>query len=66
MSVWDAVENVWLNKNATGVVKFPIAPDAPVLAALIPAEHAVVFENGRLYANCIVVDYSAVPPKESH
>ncbi len=65
MKVWDAVENVWLSKNATGVVEFPIAPDAAVLATLIPTEHSVVFENGRLYANGIVVDYSAVPPKDS-
>lgn len=65
MNVWDAVENVWLSKDTTGVVEFPIPPDAAVLATLIPSEHPVVFENGRLYADGIVVDYSAVPPKDS-
>jgi len=60
--VWDAVGNTWLGESVTEEIEIPIAPDAAVLATLVPAAQKSRFENGRLYVGDIIADFSAQPP----
>jgi hypothetical protein len=59
--VWDAVSNSWLGPPGAKEIEVAVAPDAAVLATLVPASLGLRVDRGRLYAGDVIVDYS-VPP----
>jgi hypothetical protein len=60
--VWDAISNTWLGEATTREIEIMIAPDAAVLATVVPSEQNTRFEHGKLYAGNIIIDFSASVP----
>lgn len=60
--VWDAVSNRWLSEAAAREIEITIAPDAAVLATLVPSEQKTRFAQGKLYAENVIIDFSASAP----
>ena len=58
-SIYDAVANRFLLKNAVGKTSFTIQPDSAVLAVITPAKAKLNHKNPRALIDNIIVDYTA-------
>ncbi len=63
-AVYDAVTNTYLVQAATGAASIQIPPDEAVLAVIIPQNATVIYEDGKMFADGVVVDYRSAQPAD--
>lgn len=61
-AVYDAVANEFLTSGTTGTTSIEMAADSARLIVLVPAESELSHEDGKLFADGVVVDYNAPAP----
>jgi hypothetical protein len=57
--IYDAVSNLVILNNASGIVLMDIPPKSSIMAVMLPASSEITFELNKAYVNGIVIDYNA-------
>lgn len=57
--LYDAVTNIFLQINVSGVTSFTIPHDAAVLVVLTPAGGTITYELDKMLVNGVIVDYQS-------